>query len=117
MVYHNDADPRFCLKEKKKLFAMLMCNMKVLFSINVDYITSFFFWTDSFNRTAIAVLTACFICFAIFIVVLILLKMARLHRRKKKQSLDINSGREEMAMLHYRQKSFRSGNNNEEDMD
>lgn len=72
---------------------------------------------DPFNRTAIAVITACFICFAVFIVVLILLKMARIHRRKKRQSLDINSGREEMAMLHYRQKSIRSGNNNEEDLD
>lgn len=72
---------------------------------------------DSFNRTAIAVITACFVCFAIFIVVLILLKMARIHRRRRKQSLDINTGREEMAMLHYRQKSFRSGNNNEEDLD
>lgn len=71
--------------------------------------------TDSFNRTAIAVITACFICFAIFIVVLILLKIARLHRRKKKQALEVNSGREEMAMLHYRQKSFKSANNNEDD--
>jgi len=71
--------------------------------------------TDPFNRTAVAVITACFICFAVFIVVLILLKMARLHRKKKKQARELNSGREEMAMLHYRQKSSKTANNNEDD--
>ena len=82
-------------------------------------LTSVFFpfSSDHVNRTAIAVITACFICFAIFIVVLILLKMARLHRRRKKQSLDITTAREEMVMLHYRQKSTRTGNNNDDDMD
>ena len=74
-----------------------------------------FFSTDPFNRTAVAVITACFICFAVFIVVLILLKMARLHRKKKKQARELNSGREEMAMLPYRQKSSKIPNNNEDD--
>lgn len=74
--------------------------------------------TEDYNRVAIAVITTCFICFATFIVVLILLKMARIHRRRKKQqSLDLATGREEMAMLNYRQKTSRSGNNNEEDLD
>lgn len=74
-----------------------------------------FFLTDSMNSIVIAIITTSFICFGIFIIVLILLKMAQIYRRKKKQSKEV--GREEMAMLHYRQKSFRSGNNNEEELD
>ena len=74
-----------------------------------------FFLTDSMNSIVIAIITTSFICFGIFIVVLILLKMAQIYRRRKKQSKE--AGREEMAMLHYRQKSFRSGNNNEEELD
>lgn len=69
------------------------------------------------NSIVIAIITTSFICFGIFIIVLILLKMAQIYRRRKKQSKDISTGREEMAMLHYRQKSFRSGNNNEEELD
>ena len=61
--------------------------------------------TDTFNRIAIAVITACFICFAVFIVPLIVLKKARLHRKKKKQAHELNSGREEMAMLHITDKN------------
>jgi len=70
---------------------------------------------DSMNSIVIAIITTSFICFGIFIVVLILLKMAQIYRRRKKQSKEAR--REEMAMLHYRQKSFRSGNNNEEELD
>jgi len=70
---------------------------------------------DSMNSIVIAIITTSFICFGIFIIVLILLKMAQIYRRRKKQSKEV--GREEMAMLHYRQKSFRSGNNNEEELD
>lgn len=70
---------------------------------------------DSMNSILIAIITTSFICFGIFIVVLILLKMVQIYRRRKKQSKE--AGREEMAMLHYRQKSFRSGNNNEEELD
>ncbi|KAL9950256.1 hypothetical protein ACROYT_G042731 [Oculina patagonica] len=72
---------------------------------------------DPMNNIVIAIITTSFICFGIFIIVLILIKMAQIYRRRKKQSKDKSSGREEVAMLHYRQKSVRSGNNNEEDLD
>lgn len=92
-------------------------NALLHFFFQITGLSHFFFCflTDSMNSILIAIITTSFICFGIFIVVLILLKMVQIYRRRKKQSKE--AGREEMAMLHYRQKSFRSGNNNEEELD